>query len=211
MIPGEPHRILVVDDDEAGRYATGRVLRQAGYDIVEAGTGGEALRRVKEDRPDLVVLDVRLPDINGLEVSSRIKAAPETASIPVLQMSASAVDVNSRVAALEGGADGYISSPVEPAVLVATVRALLRIRAAEQALQESVLEWQATFDAIRDGVALLDEHGVIRRSNVALPRLLGLPEDEITGRNFDTLIPRAAQEPPLEEVLAGGRRASVER
>ena len=211
MIPAEQQRILIVDDNEAGRYATGRVLRQAGYDIVEACTGGEALRRVVEDRPDLVILDVRLPDINGVEVSGRIKAAPDTASIPVLQMSASAVDAGSRVAALDGGADGYISSPVEPAVLVATVRALLRIRTAEQALQESVEEWQATFDAIRDGVVLLDTEGAVRRSNAALGVLLQIGPEEIAGRGFDELIPRAQEEAPIAQVLAGRKRASMER
>ena len=211
MTPGERQRILIVDDNEAGRYAVGRVLRQAGYDIVEAGTGGEALSRVTADRPDLVILDVRLPDINGVEVSGQIKAKPETASIPVLQMSASAVDSGSRVAALESGADGYISSPVEPAVLVATVRALLRIRVAEQALQQSVLEWQTTFDAIRDGVVLLDAQGTIRRSNESLATLLQLDPPGLAGRRLDDLIPPAAEQAPLAEVLSGRQRASVER
>src|SRR5437588_696778 len=127
MTNGSKQRILVVDDNEAGRYATSRLLRQAGYDVVEAGTGMDALRRVREDHPDLVLLDVRLPDINGVEVCGRIKAAPESATIPVLQMSASAVDASSKVAALDGGADAYISTPVEPTVMVATVRALLRL------------------------------------------------------------------------------------
>ena len=181
MSAADRPRILVVDDNEAGRYAVGRVLRQAGFEVTEAGTGGEALRRATRDQPDLVLLDVRLPDISGLEVCRRIKSLPETCSMPVLQMSASAVDDSSRVAALEGGADGYIASPVEPPVLLATVRSLLRIRAAELALQESGIEWQATFDAIRDGVALLDVLGVVRRSNAALPALLGLEPREIAG------------------------------
>ena len=174
MTPRKRQRILVVDDNEAGRYAAGRVLRQAGFEIIEASAGGDALKRAAQDAPDLVLLDMRLPDIPGVEVCRRIKTSPEISSTLVLQMSASAVDDGSRVAALECGADGYIASPVEPAVLVATVRSLLRIRTAEQALQEAALEWQATFDSIRDGVALLDVRGVIQRSNVALPALLGL-------------------------------------
>src|SRR5580658_7253465 len=171
MTAGARQRILVVDDNEPGRYAVGRVLRQAGFEVTEAGTGGEGLWRAIADRPDLVLLDVRLPDISGLEVCRRIKSLPETCTTPVLQMSASAVDDGSRVAALEGGADGYIASPVEPVVLVATVRSLLRIRTAEQALQDAALEWQATLDSIRDGVALLDVHGLVQRSNAALPAL----------------------------------------
>jgi PAS domain S-box-containing protein len=204
-------RILVVDDNEAGRYATGRVLRQAGFETAEAGTGGDALKRAAQDRPDMVVLDVRLPDISGVEVCRRIKTSPEISSTLVLQMSASAIDDGSRVASLECGADGYIASPVEPAVLVATVRSLLRIRTAEQALQEAALEWQATFDAIRDGVALLDIHGVVQRSNAALPALLGVEPGGIPGRSLDELIPLAAGDPPLVEILESRHRINAER
>jgi DNA-binding response OmpR family regulator len=125
-----PQHILVVDDDDSGRYASGRVLRRAGYEVIEASSGAEGLRRVAADHPDLVVLDVRLPDISGLEVSRRIKSTPGTSSTLVLQMSASSVDDQARVAALDSGADGYIVSPVEPSVLVATVRSLLRLQTA---------------------------------------------------------------------------------
>src|SRR5215831_19578509 len=169
-MPRRPHQILVVDDDDSGRYASGRVLRRAGFEVIEASSGAEALRRVAADRPDLVVLDVRLPDISGLEVSNRIKSSPDTANTLVLQMSASSIDDQARVAALDSGADGYIVSPVEPSVLVATVRALLRLQSAEQAVTEAARDWQATFDAIRDGVALLDPEGAVRRSNAALDR-----------------------------------------
>jgi PAS domain S-box-containing protein len=202
--------ILVVDDDEAGRYAMGRVLRHAGFEVLEAGTGGEALLRVAQDRPGLVMLDSRLPDMPGVEVCRRIKASPEGASTPVLQMSASAVDDRSRVTALEGGADGYINSPVDPAVLIATVRSLLRIRTAEQAVQEAALDWQATFDAIRDGVALLDEKAVIRRTNIALPALLGVKRQDLPGRALDALFPLAKCDPPLVEALGTLRRTSSE-
>jgi PAS domain S-box-containing protein len=211
MTPAKRQRILVVDDNEPGRYASGRVLRQAGFEITEAGTGGDALKRAAQDHPDLVLLDVRLPDIPGVEVCRRIKTSPDIGSTLVLQMSASAMDANSRVAALEGGADAYITSPVDPAVLVATVRSLLRIRTAEQALQEAALEWQATFDSIRDGVALLDVRGVIQRSNAALPALLGLEPREIAGRSLDELIPRNEGEPPLLDVLESMHRTSAER
>jgi PAS domain S-box-containing protein len=211
MTGQERQRILVVDDNEPGRYAVGRVLRQAGFEILEAGTGGDALRRVAQDHPDLVLLDVRLPDIPGLEVCRRIKSSPETCSTLVLQTSASAVDDGSRVAALEKGADGYLAAPVESAVLVATVRSLLRIRTAEQALQEAATDWRATFDAIRDGVALVDTEGAIQRFNAALPALLGIDPREAAGRRLDDLIPPAAGEPPVAEILRSLPRANTER
>src|SRR5215471_18719802 len=71
--------VLVVDDESSNRYAISRVLIQAGYRVMEAGTGDEALRTMRDERPDLVVLDVRLPDISGYEVCRRIKSDPETA------------------------------------------------------------------------------------------------------------------------------------
>jgi two-component system cell cycle sensor histidine kinase/response regulator CckA len=210
-MPHRPQQILIVDDDESGRYASGRVLRRAGYEVIEASNGAEALRRVAADRPDLVVLDVCLPDISGLEVSSRIKSAPDTSGTLVLQMSASSVDDRARVAALDSGADGYIVSPVEPSVLVATVRAMLRLQTAEQAVAEAARDWQSTFDAIRDGVALLDPSGAVRRSNAALPLLLGLAPEEIPGRDLDELLPPSKQTPATAEILESLRRFTQER
>ncbi len=209
--PASRQRILVVDDNDAGRYATSRLLRQAGFEVMEAATGIDALRRTSSDRPDLVLLDVRLPDINGLEVCGRIKAAPETSSTPVLQMSASMVDASSRAAALDGGADAYISTPIEPAVLVATVRALLRLRSTEQKLEEAAEEWRSTFDAISDGVAILNAHGFVQRSNNALPALVGLTAAETLGRSLDELLTPAEGETPVRKLLSGSRRRSIER
>ena len=211
MMPPKPPRILVVDDNEPGRYALGRVLRQAGFETLEAGTGAEALSAVERDRPDLLILDVNLPDMSGVEVCRRVKASPKLASTPVLQISASAVDSGSRVAALEGGADSYVTTPVEPALLVATIRSLLRIRAAEHALHDAVNEWQSTFDAIRDGVALLDAKGAVQRFNASLPVVLGLTPAQVAGRKLDEIIPPAAGDPPLVSVLESLRRSSSER
>lgn len=211
MIPAKLPRVLVVDDNEPGRYAVGRMLRQAGFETLEAGTGIEALSLVVRERPDLLILDVNLPDLSGVEVCRRIKASPELASTPVLQISASAVDSGSQVAALEGGADSYITAPVEPALLIATIRSLLRMRAAEHALHDAVEEWQSTFDAIRDGVALLDERGGVQRFNASLPAVLGLSPAAVAGHKLDEIMPPAAGDPPLVSVLESLRRTNSER
>ena len=104
--------ILVVDDNEAGRYTKCRMLRQAGFQVKEAGSGGEALQIIAAESPDLVCLDVRLPDMDGFEVCRRIKADPLLCTM-VLQMSASFVGQDDKVRGLEGGADGYLVSPFE--------------------------------------------------------------------------------------------------
>jgi signal transduction histidine kinase len=117
--------------------------------------------------PDLIVLDVRLPDISGYDVCRALKANPATASIMVLQVSASLVSNHDRVRALDAGADAYITRPVNGMVLVATVRALLRLRNAEANSRRASDQWQTTFDTLSEGVALVDEKGCIARWNDA--------------------------------------------
>ena len=121
-------KVLVVDDTEATRYAIARTLRSEGFATIEAGNGATALAMAEKERPDLVTLDIHLPDIMGFEVCRRLKANPATAHIPVLQVSASYVESKDRIKGLEGGADSYLTHPFEPPVLIATVRALLRSR-----------------------------------------------------------------------------------
>lgn len=120
--------ILVVDDTEGTRYSVARVLKNDGFRVIEAATGTDGLRLAFEQLPDLSILDIHLPDMLGFEVCRRLKAAPRTAIMPVLQISASYVTAKDRVTGLEGGADSYLTHPVEPQVLIATVRALLRLR-----------------------------------------------------------------------------------
>ena len=118
--------ILNVDDQEAPRYAKTRVLRRADFTVVEAATGYEALRLTEELRPAVVVLDVKLPDLSGIEVCGVIKRKwPGTL---VLQTSATFTGGADRVRGLEGGADGYLIQPIDPDELIASVRALLRVR-----------------------------------------------------------------------------------
>lgn len=130
--PGEQRsiKILTVDDDEASRYSVVRSLREAGYNVVEASTGREALARVAEC-PDLITLDVNLPDLHGFEVCRQIKSNPETAHIPVLHLSCTSVEPNARIEGLASGADAYLTEPIDRGELVATVRALLRLKATE--------------------------------------------------------------------------------
>ena len=158
--------ILIIDDTEQSRYVHARYLRLAGFEVLEAAGGTLGLAMAPQ--ADVILLDVKLPDINGLEVCRRLKSSAATASIPVLQTSASSISVQDKVAGLQGGADAYLTIPLEPAELVATINALLRLHRAEAEAQRMAGEWQATFDAIGDGICLLDETGCIVRFNHAL-------------------------------------------
>lgn len=154
-----PAVLINVDDHEPARYARTRVLVQAGFVVHEAGTGSDALRLIDEIRPDMVLLDVHLPDMNGIEVCRRIKSRPDSAGIIVLQITASATSAPQATAALNVGADSYLIEPVDPDVLVATIRALLRLRAAERALA------RANQELSEKNAELLQVNKALQRSN----------------------------------------------
>ena len=129
----EPSRILIVDDDEAARYVKCHLLRRHGYTVSEARLGREALTMAAAEVPDLMLLDVKLPDASGIEVCRKIKS--RFPQVIVLQTSAAFTGVADRTRALQGGADSYLVEPIEPDELVATVSALFRMRKAEQELR----------------------------------------------------------------------------
>ena len=200
--------VLCVDDNDGARYALTRTLQRAGFRTIEAATGREALSRMDE-RPDLVVLDVQLPDIDGYEVCRRIKSNPRTATTPVLQISADFVDVEHRTKGLELGADAYLAHPVEPRELIATIRSLLRARRAEEQARASARELQSTFDAISDPMCLLDRDGRVVRCNQAMSRLVGASEEELIGRGHESFLPAAgegAASDPFRRMTKSGKR-----
>src|SRR5262249_21357322 len=124
--------ILVVDDTEANRFVVAGILKRAGYGVIQAGTGAQAMTQL-EHRPDLVVLDVRLPDTTGYEIARVMRTRAEHDTTPLLFISASFTGPGAHAQGLDSGADGYLTHPVDPGVLLATVRALLRVRRSEEA------------------------------------------------------------------------------
>lgn len=134
--------ILHIDDKEANRYVIRRVLEREGYHVLEAATGEIGLMLTKAESPDLVILDVKLPRMNGFEVCQCIKTDPSLRYTPVLHLSSFYNRVEDKAHGLQEGADAYLVSPIEPIELVATVRALLRVKRAEQALAESIRKEQ---------------------------------------------------------------------
>lgn len=193
--PGMPQRLLVVDDHEASRYATVRVLRAAGYEVEEAATGRAALALIASG-VDLVVLDINLPDIDGFEVCRELRANRETADLPIVYLSATFINSEDIARGMRTGADSYLTHPADPVVLVATVRALLFVRDAHAGKRIADARFRALFELAPSGIAMLDPSLRFTDLNPALCRLLGREHDSLIGQ-------------PLWQVIAAGHEAEV--
>jgi PAS domain S-box-containing protein len=194
-MPHAQTHLLVVDDNAATRYSTSHILKAAGYEVLNAGSGLEAIETATRSRPSLVVLDINLPDIDGFQVCRELRGRPQTRRIPIMYLSATFVDDTDKIQGLDAGADGYLTHPVEPPVLIATVRALLRARQAEDAVKESEAKFMAVFEHALNGIALLSRDFVFIDANPSLCHVLGRERDAIVGRHLSVF---TLKERPLD-------------
>jgi len=125
MSTASAKKILIVEDEKDILQLVKLYLDKEGYRTVTASTGSEGLKQVRAEKPDLVVLDLMLPEIDGLEVCKRLRSAPETAMLPIIMLTAKAEESDT-IIGLELGADDYVTKPFSPKTLVARVKALLR-------------------------------------------------------------------------------------
>ena len=176
-----PARVLVVDDNPATLYSTSRVLRSAAFEVSEAATGQEALDLAVKGT-DLLMLDVNLPDIHGFEVCQRLRKDPRTSRLPIIHVSATFVSDTDKAQGLDAGCDGYLTHPVEPPVLIATVNAFLRARKAEQELLGSEGKFKAVFENALSGILILDRNFNFVEVNPALCRMLARTREELIGK-----------------------------
>jgi len=120
-------QILVVDDYAGARYLRSRILMDAGYEVVEAENGEDALRLAANVLPSLILLDVNLPDISGTEVCTRLKRDPLTAGIPVIQITGAWLSEEARQRGMASGANAYLTEPVDDVMLLKEVVNLLEV------------------------------------------------------------------------------------
>ena len=123
-------RILIVDDDVDSLKLIGLMLQRQGYEVLVASTGQQALNKAKSDRPNLIILDVMMPDMDGYEVCRRLRHDPGTQPIPIIMFTARAM-VDDKVAGFEAGADDYLTKPTHPAELASRIKAVLARSAAQ--------------------------------------------------------------------------------
>jgi PAS domain S-box-containing protein len=197
---------LVVDDNPAALYATARVLRSAGYEVLEATTGSAALALARD--ADLVVLDINLPDMDGFEVCRRLRAAPETAQLPILHLSATFTQIADLALGLEAGADSYLTRPVEAPVLLATVRTLLFCRNADFIRRGLDAKLRTIFALAPVAIATLDRRFLYDSVNPAFCELTGYARDELIGQPAARVFGDATEILELRSEAPSGRETS---
>ncbi len=184
----KPPRILIVDDSDDLRLYFSNLLTRAGYQALSAKTGKECLRLVKEQLPDLVVVDAELPDISGIDVCKAIKNDVETSAALVVHMSGSRSSAVYDAEGLEVGADGYLTKTTDGRVLLAHIQTLLRTRKSEETLRQLSAEFKSVFENIVDGMVIVDDNAMCIELNSAACALLGRSKEEIVNKPFLDLI-----------------------
>jgi len=183
MGPKRESRILVVDDEANHRHSVTRVLMESNTRIMEAASGKAALETAKSFEPDLIILDILMPEMDGYEVCRRLKADPETHDIMVVLLSARP-RVKDRLMGYEAGADDYLIKPFEPEELRAKCRILCRLKEAKELLKENEEKFRGIASSATDAVIMLDERGKISYWNQAAERIFRFEAGEIMGREF---------------------------
>lgn len=165
-------RLLIVDDNVATRYALRRRLGAHGYEVLEAGTGGEGLALIRDEQVDALILDVNLPDMSGFDIVRLLREDSRTALLPVIHVSAASIQSGDIITGLNAGADAYLIHPVDPDVLLATLRTLLRVRDTERALRQSEARFQEIFRGVSAPIAVLDGDLKVHECNHAFAHLV---------------------------------------
>ncbi|WP_426156914.1 response regulator [Pseudomonas sp. TSRC2-2] len=165
-------RLLIVDDNVATRYALRRRLERHGYTVLEAGTGSDGLALIESEALDALILDVNLPDMSGFDIVRLLRADPGTALLPVIHVSAASIQTGDIITGLNAGADAYLIHPVDPDVLLATLRTLLRVRDTENALRESEARFREIFANVSAPIAVLDANLKVHECNHAFAQLI---------------------------------------
>ena len=181
----EPTNILVVDDDPAVLRVLSSLLSAAGYKIRQAVDGHQALQMVRDWRPDLVLLDNRLPGLSGIEVCRQIKSDPSLPDIFVVMVSGAATSVADMVGAADIGADDYLIKPINAEELLARLRTLVRLHDTTAALRASDQHYRRLVEILPDAVGTIDLQGRLISVNLQTVRMLGYADaDELLGRSI---------------------------
>ncbi|HWP86177.1 MAG TPA: response regulator, partial [Terriglobia bacterium] len=172
-------RILVVDDDPSNVFLMEEMLQSQGYEVLTATNGVEALARMAEQPPDVVLLDVMMPKMDGLEACRRIKANPETQLTPVVLVTALSA-AEDRLRGIEAGADDFLNKPFDHSELLARVRSLVKLKARTDELERAEVVLFALARSIEAKDPYTSGHCErLAELSARLGSRIGLPEEEI--------------------------------
>jgi PAS domain S-box-containing protein len=224
-----PSRILIVDDERHNRQLLELMLRAEGFVLLAAASGEEALAMVAQEPPDLILLDIMMPEVDGYRVAEALKGRPTTRNIPIIMVS-DLDDRDARMRGLQAGAEDFLTKPVDRAELCVRVRNLLRLKAygdyhdsysrmlesevgsRTADLIESERLYRSTFDGAPVGIVHVGTNGSWIRVNERLCDLLGYSRDELEGKDAVALLEAAdvaAETEAFQRMAAGTEKRHV--
>jgi PAS domain S-box-containing protein len=204
-------KVLVVDDTATNRQILQAFLTRLGYAVILAEDGMQAIKRVETERPDIVLMDVMMPQLDGFEATRRIKARCGDRWLPVVFLTA--LDKESDlVTGLDAGGDDYLTKPISFVVLDAKLRSLSRTLMLQRTLEETRRRTQAITDNLIDGVLSIDSAGLVQFCNPAVTQIFGYAPEELIGRDLSMLMPephRSGHAGYLRSYLDGGPARAI--
>lgn len=192
-------KILIVDDEPALLSLASSILQEEGYKVVQALSGEEALSKARTEHPDIVLLDVVLGDIDGIEVCKTIKADPFLKDIYVILISGKKICKQFEVEALEYGADGYIVKPIDRQELLARIHAMARLKTVESELRIQKKWLHGILSGLAEAVIAIDPHECITFVNAAFEKLTGFSQKEAVGKELAAIF--RITNPSLHEII----------
>jgi PAS domain S-box-containing protein len=181
-------KVLAVDDNRTNLHILQVFLKKLGHEVILAENGEEAVRRFVADAPDLVLLDIMMPVMDGFEAARRIKGMARERWTPIIFLSALNRDEN-LVEGLDAGADDYLTKPINFVVLEAKLRSVQRSLGMQQQAIDALRRTQAISDNVLDAIVTIDEQGIIVSVNRATERIFGWNSSEMLGQNISLLMP----------------------
>jgi len=200
-------RVLAVDDNRTNLHILQVFLKKLGHEVLTAENGREALECFERERPDLVLLDIMMPVMDGFEAARRIKAQTAQHWVPIIFLSALNRDEN-LVEGLEAGGDDYLTKPINFVVLEAKVRSMQRALFLQQRASEAMRRMQSVSDAVMEAIITIDTDGNIISGNAACTDIFGWELDELLGQNVRVLMPepeRSSHDGYLSRYVGGGQ------